>query len=110
MENLKDEIQFLYSLLKKEYVLRDNLANVETMERYLELLIIKNVIIRDGIKVRSNEKKSFYYTFLCSLIWPLVESYWLTSLYFFNLDKLKTSIPIMKLVGQIQWFGEEMFQ
>jgi glycerol-3-phosphate O-acyltransferase len=108
IEQLKLEAQFLYKLLCKEYVLKDSLANSETLDRYVDTLAIKNVIIREGNSIRSNERKSIYYTFLCSLIWPLVESYWLTSLYLFNLEKLKTSIPMAKLVGQVQWFGEEM--
>lgn len=106
LEQLKTETQFLYGLLSQEYVLKDSLSSAETLDRYIEMLVVKNVLIRDGVLVRSNERKSIYYTFLCSLVWPLVESYWLTSLYLFNLEKLKTSIPITKLVGQVQWFGE----
>jgi hypothetical protein len=104
-------VVFLYTLIGREYVLRDSFNEGDTLDRYVETLVVKNILLREGGNLlKANEKQSIYFSFLCSLVWPLVESYWLTTLYLFNLDKLKTSIPVAKIVGQIQWFGEEMIQ
>jgi hypothetical protein len=42
-----------------------------------------------------------------SLIWPIIECYWITCLYFFKLKNQKP-IPIEKFLTEIQWFAQSL--
>lgn len=58
-----------------------------------------------GIPNPDNALVSFY----CSLIWPIVESYWICVLYYFKLIKDNIVIETAKLQSEIQWFGQSIF-
>lgn len=47
-------------------------------------------------------------TYLCSLTWPLVESYWVTSVYLLQLKNNATLFTSNKLTQQIQWYAESL--
>jgi hypothetical protein len=49
-----------------------------------------------------------YFSFYWSLIWPVVESYWITCLYLFKLLKNSGAIPAPKFMTEIQWFGQSL--
>ena len=44
-----------------------------------------------------------------SLVWPVVESYWITCLYLFKLKKDNITLDLAKLQSEIQWFGQSLF-
>lgn len=54
IDKVRDEASFLYSLIGKEYVLRDSFADSDTLDRYMDTLIVKNIIIREGPNIKSN--------------------------------------------------------
>lgn len=45
--------------------------------------------------------------FLSSLIWPYIDAYWITGFY---LCSVKAPIKTEKLINQIQWFADNMYQ
>ena len=48
-------------------------------------------------------------SFLNSLIWPLVDTYWVTVVFLFSI-KQKQPIAASKLIIQIQWFAESLYE
>lgn len=56
-----------------------------------------------------NSPDSNIFVFYCSLVWPVVESYWICVLYFFKLIKDNISMEMPKLQSEIQWFGQSIF-
>ena len=48
-------------------------------------------------------------TFLSSLLWPLVDTYWVTVVFLFSMRANK-SISLQKLIIQIQWFAESLYE
>lgn len=49
-----------------------------------------------------------YFNFYWSLVWPVVESYWITCLYLFKLLKNNIASPAPKFMSEIQWFGQSL--
>ena len=72
------------------------------------MLVEKNIIIIKNDKIASIDLSSKYIAFYCSFIWPLVESYWITSLYLFKLLKNKKSLPMPTFLSEIQWFAQSL--
>ena len=69
----------------------------------------KNVIKVHDSKIKAvNPTTSNYYSFYWNLIWPVVESYWTTCLYLFKLEKNGPSMPLPKLLKQIQCFAQSL--
>ena len=65
-------------------------------------------IVADLVKIKNEKSINFYN----SLIWPLTECYWATSVYINSLiGTNKTNINEMKIFYQeIQWFVENLFE
>ena len=65
------------------------------------------ISVKEGV-IRVTDEP--FCNFLCSLIWPIVESYWLTCVYMFTLKENKKHVVVLSLLPQhIQWFGENLF-
>ena len=107
MGELKARTTFLYSLIGKEYVLRDNLKDGNTFFRITDSLAKRGMVLVEDLIIRANSSSELL-PILLSLVWPLTESYYLTLLYLFKLVKLSTSIQYSTLLTQVQWFGERM--
>lgn len=50
--------------------------------------------------------ESNFFQLYHSLVWPVVESYWIACLYLFKLTSSALALP--KLLQQIQWFGQSL--
>ena len=48
-------------------------------------------------------------TFLSSLLWPLVDTYWVTIVFLFSM-RANQGMTHQKLVIQIQWFAESLYE
>ena len=68
-------------------------------------------LIRNGSSMRIcvTNPESNMFSFLCSLVWPVIESYWIACLYLFKLMKDGVALPLEKLHSEIQWFGQSLF-
>lgn len=84
----------------------------------LEDMISRDIVQMKGEQAQDNMTKilvgirnpeSNIFMFYCSLIWPVVESYWICVLYLFKLVRDKRSIETTKLLSEIQWFGQSIF-
>lgn len=70
------------------------------------LMESRGVLVREGEKVKGGDLEGNYFQFYWSLVWPVVESYWMACLYLFKLTS--TTLPLQKLLTQIQWFGQSL--
>lgn len=48
-------------------------------------------------------------TFLSSLVWPLVDTYWVTIVFLFSM-RANQNLTLQKLIIQIQWFAESLYE
>lgn len=74
----------------------------------LSILSKKGVIRIEDDFVIGLDLTGNFYTFYWSLVWPIVESYWITCLYLFKLLKNTTSMPSPKFLSEIQWFAQSL--
>ena len=70
----------------------------------LDSLIKREMITAHGMTIVANTNSELA-NIICSLVWPLVESYWMVLLYLFKLHKQSLSVQYSVLLPQIQWFG-----
>lgn len=82
------------------------------MQRFKEVLSLLSS--REMIKVENDivvgmNLTGNYFTFYWSLVWPVVESYWITCLYMFKLLKSTTVLTSTKFLSEVQWFGQSLF-
>jgi hypothetical protein len=85
-----------------------SLTNRARFDEVVGVLISKGIIkIDDGYAMAMNLTGN-YFNFYWSLVWPVVESYWITCLYLFKLLKNATAIPAPKFMTEIQWFGQSL--
>lgn len=88
-------------------MLKDNLKDASVFSRVLDSLAKREMISVHGLRIVVNSNSELV-DLVSSLVWPLVESYWMTLLYLFKLHKQSLSIQYSVLLSQIQWFGETM--
>ena len=63
----------------------------------------------DRVRVASSAEGTFAITFLSSLLWPFIDSYWMTFVFISSL--LPTNfIDEAKMQQKVQWFAETMYQ
>ena len=48
-------------------------------------------------------------TFLSSLLWPLVDTYWVTIVFMFSMRANQT-ITLQKMIIQVQWLAESLYE
>ncbi|KAL1917548.1 uncharacterized protein VTP21DRAFT_3941 [Calcarisporiella thermophila] len=79
---LREEVSFLSSLLKSEFVYKPGTVDAN-LDRTLRYLINNGILEYDGEMVGlSDAERSIgreNYDFYCFLIWPFVETYWLAT-------------------------------
>ncbi len=110
LDDLFVETKFLFGLLVKEYVLEGSLQERSKFDAVIKMLQDKKVISLHETLVTlgtEGQPQGNYFTFYGSLIWPIIESYWITCLYLFKL-KNKKPIPLEKLQTEIQWFAQSL--
>ena len=97
-KRLFEEHYFLINMFENEFLLDKN--QEETYQKLVKHQVVSEV--KEGVKVRDD----LMIGFLCSLIWPFVESYWITAVYLFSLKSRNESDGIIKnkLVHQVSSF------
>ena len=48
--------------------------------------------------------------YLCGLLWPFLESYWISSVFLFSLKPKDTPLSLNQFLQQVQWFAESMYE
>lgn len=100
----------LGELLKKEFLLERTLESKDYFDELIDRLLSKEVFERlENGKIKLHLSSDVPYQFLCSLIWPLIDTYWLAFVYIFSLIPSKF-LPEKDMVTKIQWFADTMIK
>lgn len=87
---------------------------LKTYEQFLDTIKLmhrRNIIIieNDLLKYETPTNQTNGLVFLCSLIWPFIDTFWLTLVYIYTLFPDK-SIGETKINTKIQWFAESLYE
>jgi len=108
-ERLFEEIQFLSELLEGEYLLRDSIKDPENQHRAIDLMKKRGFIEELEGKFRIIRSGELGITFLCSLIWPTLDTYWIVITFCVGV-RYRDSFSLKKLIESIQWFSQNLFE
>jgi len=110
LERLYEEVAFLNVIVNKEYQLREKITP-ETFPQLIERMTQRGIleIVQNGqAKVRVAQTGGDMMSFLCHLIWPFLESYWVTTVYLFSIRNRTTNTLQQKFIQEVQWFAESI--
>lgn len=111
-ERIWEKVQFLSKMIDKVFI-QDSvkIKSYEDFERTLEFMEERGSLFTESemVKYQTLKNKSNGLLFLCSLIWPFIDSFWLTLVYIYTLFPEKY-IAQSKILSKIQWFAESLFE
>ena len=108
-EQLIKEVYFLHTLLHREFIYTSNIDQIPNMKLILQNMINNNIFqVHNNkyISITSNGEKE--YAFLCSIIWPFIDSYYIASLLLISLQS-KGVIAEHILPSRIQWLATSLY-
>jgi glycerol-3-phosphate O-acyltransferase len=117
--DLVKEVEFLSSLLSLEFITQedpDKKVNFnDVIDKMVERGILEYKRKSAKITVPSNSKMHFL---LCSMIWPFVESYWVSAMTLFAFQSSEEQggtmgiLPanIQELTARAQWFSQKLYK
>jgi len=108
-ERLLEEASFLFSLLDSEFVSRKALSQLDTIRDTISRMQKRGVVEIQENKVKISRKREMSITFLCSLIWPMIDSYWVLLLFCMALNS-RQNIQSERAIQSVQWFAENLYQ
>ena len=106
---LLEETSFLSSMLEFEFINRNPIHERANILKNIEFLLKRETLQMVNDKIRINKSAEMASTFLCSLVWSVVDTYWGT-LTFCSAFHRRQAIQIEKLQESIQWFLENMYK
>mmetsp|Transcript_6857 Transcript_6857/g.12463 ORF Transcript_6857/g.12463 Transcript_6857/m.12463 type:complete len:1134 (-) Transcript_6857:48-3449(-) len=105
---VKEEAYFLYTMLEREFVSRECFVDSDSVDRVLQFMQSQGTITTNGDNIRFANGTELTISFLCSLIWPLIECYWVTLVFSSAISPHK-ALNFEKAVQSVQWFAESMY-
>lgn len=86
----------MFDLFEREYVLPNVPKTIQAFSTNILARMVELGVVRLGAgnKVISADQKQMSYC--CSLVWPLIETYWATAVFMFNLAESKTKSLALK--------------
>lgn len=104
------EVGFLHALLQSEFVIKENPDepedHVATLARMQEMGIV--TLSADGARVVVASTGEAHFSFMCSLLWPFVDSFYTASTMLYTLQPSR-SIARDLLVTQTQWLATTLY-
>lgn len=109
-EELWEKVLFISNLLRNEFVLTTNFKTVEDYEEILRFMSANKTIYEneDGLIVLHSEAEN-HINYLNSLIWPFIDTYWVTFTFIFSLVPSKF-IRESEMMEKVQWFSETLYE
>jgi glycerol-3-phosphate O-acyltransferase len=104
-----EESEFLTTFLKHEFECRDLSFGRKGIENILNLLKNRGFISEKEGLVTLSRTSGIAINFLCSFVWPIVDTYWSTLLFCSAICK-DQSIQYEKLQLSLQWFVENLVE
>eukprot|EP00742_Colponemidia_sp_Colp-10_P010413 GILJ01011431.1.p1 GENE.GILJ01011431.1~~GILJ01011431.1.p1 ORF type:complete len:1177 (+),score=214.25 GILJ01011431.1:40-3570(+) len=109
VNRLWEEVNFLANLLKREFIYGGFHDDRQGFDKTVDLMVARGTLShdvkQDVIKVAPTGEQAF--SFLCALLWPFIDAYWVSPLYLFSYESDRRLTDV-KLVQQIQWFADSL--
>jgi glycerone phosphate O-acyltransferase/fatty acyl-CoA reductase len=108
IRRVKEEAYFLYTMLEREFVSRERFEDIDAVDRVIRFMVANGTLSLNGDSVKFTGGSELFVSFLCSLIWPLIECYWV-SLVFSSAVSPHKALSFERAVQSVQWFAESMY-
>uniref|UniRef100_K3X176 Phospholipid/glycerol acyltransferase domain-containing protein n=1 Tax=Globisporangium ultimum (strain ATCC 200006 / CBS 805.95 / DAOM BR144) TaxID=431595 RepID=K3X176_GLOUD len=106
---LMDGALFLHSMLRMEFVRKDDSKDREQLEVAFQQMLARQVLqVRSSGKIAVAGGSQPIFSLLCNLVWPFVDSYWVAITSLFALRPGVALAP-EDLLKRIQWLAETMY-
>jgi len=109
LNRLWDSTVFLQKLIGSEFLVQKKIDQKE-FDSIVDGFIKQNYLKMDNAKVKITSVGEQLFTYLCFLVWPLVEGYWLTSMYLYTLKNRETSVSCEDFETEVQNFAESLYE
>lgn len=118
LDELFERCVFLNKLLEKEEVQKERITekNREYFDRLIKLMITRRILLPlpDNGKIVLRLGSETFHIFVSSLIWPMIDSYYVTLLYGLSMaigkDQGSAAIEASQIIKRIQWLSESLFE
>lgn len=107
-KDLFDKVIFISTLLRNEFVLKTKFKTMEDLDKMIEYMIFNKTLMENenGMLIIHPEGEN-HLNFLNSLIWPFIDTYWVTFVFIFSLVPSKF-VQESKIHEKIQWFAQSL--
>jgi glycerone phosphate O-acyltransferase/fatty acyl-CoA reductase len=102
------EVKFLYALLHREFIWKENPDVPDQLEDTLQLMVGRGLLKVNKEKVELAENGEAHFSFLCSLFWPFIDTYFAAGLVLFSLQPSHTLLE-EELLTKTQWLATSMY-
>jgi len=109
VQRLWESTCFLQKLVGKEWFTWKKL-NRENFDTILATMVQKGTFSLDDQKIKVLKKGEELMSYLCHLLWPFIETYYITSVFLFALKNREDSTPFEKFTLEVQGFAESMYE
>jgi len=109
IERLWESTSFLGKLVRKEYYTTSELDQSQ-FQNLLTTMISRETFQLQDNKIKVSPKGEELVSYLCSLLWPFIESYWSTSVFLYTLKNRDQNTSLEKFESELQGFAESMYE
>jgi len=109
VQRLWESTCFLQKLVGKEWFTWKKL-NQENFDSILATMVQKGTFSLEDQKIKVLKKGEELMSYLCHLLWPFIETYWITSVFLFALKNREEYTPYEKFTLEVQGFAESMYE
>ncbi|KAL9644790.1 hypothetical protein ABK040_012444 [Willaertia magna] len=115
ISELKKRCEYLNNLLSEEFIFKENPFSEENYDKIIELLKERGILTTRDDKVVVPVISLENFKFFCSLLWPVIDSYWGASMSLLSLlfsgteQETLTSSKKSVLLERSQWFIEKLY-
>jgi len=109
-KDLWEKVQFVNHLLRNEFVIEKEMRTYEEFEAVLNFMMQTNTLAEtadDKVVIHPEGENQINY--LNSLVWPFIDTYWVTFVFIFSLVPSKF-VQEGKILEKIQWFAESLYE
>lgn len=104
-DSIFEKAKFLSQLLKKETVLKDRVHEREVFDYTIEFMLSEGALLLNGDKLSLNGENETQVLFPVSILWPIIDTYYLSALFLVSIQK-ETELDKVEILKKIQWMGE----
>ena len=107
---LWQKVEFISKVLRNEFVFSKFMKTYEDFNETLEFMINNNTLKEvDEDTVTIHPEGENHFNYLNSLIWPFIDTYWVTFTFIFSLVPSKV-IRESEMYQKIQWFADSLYE